>query len=283
MRTEADTEVLEYNNIYRIVKVGDINMKRKTGYGTLLIVLILILTVTAGCGKKENRYTYRDDGIKALEEGNYKDAISSFNRAIDVKKGLVGKFDMDVLKYRAEAEYLSGDYQAAVGTYDILIKIDGEKPEYLNMRSASKAGAGDNDGAIADYNRSSELDPDSTAPGRMNALMAAGAAMEKAGSPSDAMTLYEGAAAAGEAGPMIYNRMGLCRMAEKDWDGALEAFQKGLAAPEASKVPELLFNTAVVYERKGEFKKALDTMEQYVSVHGPDEEAQREITFLESR
>lgn len=258
-------------------------MKRKTGYGTLLIVLILILAMSAGCGKKENQYTYRDDGIKALGEGNYKDAIQSFDQAIDTKKGLVGKFDMDVLKYRAEAEYLSDDYQAAVGTYDILIKLDGEKPEYLNMRSASKAGAGDYDGAIADYNRSKELDPDSKAPGRMNALMAAGAAMEKAGSPSDAMTLYESAEASGESGSMLYNQMGLCKMAQKDWDGALEAFQKGLSAPEASNVPELLFNIAVVYERKGEFKKALDTMEQYVSVHGADEEAQREITFLESR
>ncbi|MBE5973925.1 tetratricopeptide repeat protein [Lacrimispora xylanisolvens] len=258
-------------------------MKRKTGYGTLLIVLTLILTMSAGCGKKENRYTYRDNGIKALSEGNYKDAIQSFDQAIDTKKGLVGKFDMDVLKYRAEAEYLSGDYQAAVGTYDILIKVDGEKPEYYNMRSASKAGAGDDDGAIADYNRSNELDPDGKAPGRMNALMAAGAAMEKAGSASDAMKLYESAAAGGEAGPMIYNRMGLSKMAQKDWDGALESFQKGLSAPEAKTVPELLFNIAVVYERKGEFKKALDTMEQYVSAHGPDEEAQREITFLESR
>ena len=258
-------------------------MKRKTGYGTLLIVLTLILTMSAGCGKKENRYTYRDDGIKALSEGNYKDAIQSFDQAIDTKKGLVGKFDMDVLKYRAEAEYLSGDYQAAVGSYDILIKVDGEKPEYYNMRSASKAGAGDDDGAIADYNKSNELDPDGKAPGRMNALLAAGAAMEKAGSASDAMTLYESAAAGGEAGPMIYNRMGLCKMAQKDWDGALESFQKGLSAPEANGVPELMFNIAVVYERKGEFKKALDTMEQYVSAHGPDEEAQREITFLESR
>ena len=230
-------------------------MKRKTGYGTLLIVLTLILTMSSGCGEKVSRYTYRDDGIKALNERNYKEAIQSLNQAIDTKKGLVGKFDMDVLKYRAEAEYLSGDYQAAAGTYDILIKIDGEKPEYLNMRSASRAGAGDNEGAIADYNRSMELDPDNKAPGRMNALLAAGAAMEEAGSPSDAMTLYEGAAAAGEAGPMLYNRMGLCKMADKDWDGALLAFQTGLSKPEASSVPELLFNTSVAYERKGELRK----------------------------
>ena len=72
-------------------------MKRKTGYGTLLIVLTLILTMSSGCGNKVSRYTYRDDGIKALNEGNYKDAIQYLNQAIDAKKGLVGTFDTDVL------------------------------------------------------------------------------------------------------------------------------------------------------------------------------------------
>lgn len=258
-------------------------MKRKTRYGVLFIPLFLILILSAGCGKKENRYSYRDDGIKALGEGDFEDAIQAFDHAIDSKKGLVGKFDVDVLKYRAEAEYLSGDYEAAVGTYDILIKIDGEKPEYFNMRSASKAGENDGAGAIKDYNRSRELDPDGTAPGQLNALLAAGDSLIKAGSYNDAMTLYEGAAAAGETNPELYNQMGLCKMSLEDWDGALNAFDKGLASPEGSSVPELLFNSAVVYEHKGDFKKALDIMQQYISAHGEDEEAKREIEFLKSR
>lgn len=258
-------------------------MKRKTRYGVLFIPLFLILILSAGCGKKENRYSYRDDGIKALGEGDFEDAIQAFDLAIDSKKGLVGKFDVDVLKYRAEAEYLSGDYEAAVDTYDILIKIDGEKPEYFNMRSVSKSGAKDGAGAISDYNRSKELDPEGTAPGQLNALLSAGEALLEAGSYNDAMTLYDEAAAAGETSPGLYNQMGLCKMSLEDWDGALDAFNKGLKSPEGSSVPELLFNCAVVYEHKGDFKKALEVMQQYVSVHGADEEAEREITFLKSR
>ena len=138
-------------------------------------------------------------------------------------------------------------------------------------------------GSIEDYKRSTQLDTEKKAPGRLNALLAAGEAMEKEGSASDAMNLYEEAVKEGEQSAQLYNRMGLCRMAEKDWDGAAEYFKNGLSLPDSSLVPELLFNQAVAEEHKGEFKTALDLMQQYVSVHGPDEEADREITFLKTR
>ncbi len=255
---------------------------RKTGYKAVL-GLVLILAMTSGCEKKTNKYSYRDAGIEALHAGNYDSAIEAFDQAIHSTGGLVGKFDVDVLKYRAEAEYLSGDCQAAVNTYDILLKIDGERAEYLNMRSVCKAGAGDLAGAVEDYKRSTQLDTEKKAPGRLKALLAAGAAMEKEGTPSDAMTLYEAAAGEGEQSAELYNRMGLCKMAEEDWDGAIGYFAKGLSMPEHEQVPELLFNQAAAKEYKGDFKTALDLMQQYVSVHGSDKEAEREITFLKSR
>lgn len=258
-------------------------MRRKTGYGAAILGLAVILAMSAGCGKKENKYSYRTAGIEALNAGNYDTAIEAFDQAVNSSRGLVGKFDVDVLKYRAEAEYLSGDYQSAVNTYDILIQVDGERAEYLNMRAVSKAGAGDSNGAVEDYKRSASLDPEKQAPGRTKALLAAGAAMEKTGTASEAMTLYEAALKEGEQSAELFNRMGLCRMAEKDWDGAIEYFKKGLTVEDSSKVPELLFNQAVAQEYKGDFKTALDLMQQYVTAHGSDEEAEREITFLKTR
>lgn len=259
-------------------------MRRKTGYGAAILGLALAVTVGAGgCGKKEDKYSYRAAGIEALNQGNYDGAVEAFDKAIDSSKGLVGKFDVDVLKYRAEAEYLAGDYTSSADTYDILIKVDGELPEYLNMRSVSKAGAGDLKGAIEDYKKSAGLDTEKKAPGRLKALLAAGAAMEKEGTVSDAMSLYEEALQDGEQSAELYNRMGLCKLAAEDWDGAAEYFKKGLSAPDSEQVPELLFNQAVAEEHKGEFKTALDLMQQYISAHGPDEEAEREITFLKTR
>ncbi|WP_394522505.1 tetratricopeptide repeat protein [Lacrimispora sp. JR3] len=258
-------------------------MRRKTGYAAVVLSLSLVLSLAAGCGGRDNRYSYREAGITALNEGNYEEAIESFDKAINVSKGLVGKVDMDILKYRAEAEYLSGNYKEAVNTYDKLIKADGRKPEYLNLRSVSKAETGDVKGALEDYRKSTELDKDGKAPGRLNALLATGALMEKGGAADDAMSLYQEALQAGENNARLLNRMGLCSMAKEDYDAAVGYFEQGLSAQDSAKVPELLFNQAVAKEYQGAFKEALELMQKYVSVHGPDEAAEREITFLKTR
>ncbi|WP_367567407.1 tetratricopeptide repeat protein [Lacrimispora sp.] len=258
-------------------------MKRKTGYGAAVLVLSLVLAMSSGCGKKETKYTYRAAGIEALNAGNYEAALESFDQAIQSSKGLVGKFEKDVLKYRGEAQYLSEDYASAADTYGILIQIDGEQAEYFNMRAAARAGAGSFAGAAEDYEKSVSLDPEGKAPGSLEALMAAGEAMEQAGETGQAMALYESALSKGKQSAGLYNRMGMCKMAEEDWTGADGYFELGLSMPDSSQVPELLFNRAIAKEYSGDFKTALDLMQQYVSVHGPDEAAEREITFLKTR
>ncbi len=258
-------------------------MKRKTGYGAAVLILALVLAMSSGCGKKENRYTYRAAGIEALNSGNYQAALESFDQAIQASKGLVGKFEKDVLKYRGEAQYLSEDYGSAADTYGILIQVDGERAEYFNMRAAARAGAGKFAQAAEDYQKSVSLDPEGKAPGSLEALMAAGEAMEQAGEAEEAMALYEDALSKGKQSAGLYNRMGLCKMTDQDWSGADQYFELGLSMPDGSQVPELLYNKAVAKEYSGDFKTALDLMQQYVSVHGPDEEAEREITFLKTR
>lgn len=254
---------------------------RKIGYAAA--VAYLCMAMLAGCSSGENRYTYREAGIGALNSGDYETAIASFDQAIEASKGLVGAFDIDVLRYRAEAEYLIRDYQAAADTYGILLEVDKELPEYYNLRCAARAGAGDYPGAVSDFNRSGELDPEGKAPGRAQALLAAGAALEGQGSSEEAMVLYEQAEAAGIESAELYNRMGLNRMTEEDYDGAVAYFSKGLSAADSGNVPELLYNQAAAYEQKGDFSKALELLTQYVEGGGQDEKALREIEFLKTR
>lgn len=276
MRTAAAMEAPENSNAGN----GDGYMK-KPGY--YIAVMCLCITMTAGCGKGENRYTYRDAGIEALNAGDYETAIVSFDKAIEASNGMVGEFDFDVLKYRAEAEYRTADYKAAADTYGVLIAVDGERPEYLNLRCAARAQTGDWAGALEDYNRAKELDTEKTAPGRIEAMLAAGASLEQRGATAEAMTLYSGAEAEGVESAELFNRMGLCKLGEDDYGEAITYFNRGLSAIDADSVPELLFNQAVAYEYQGDFKKALELMQQYVEKHGFDEEAEREIAFLKTR
>jgi tetratricopeptide (TPR) repeat protein len=275
-------EVQENNSNHSIDKFGDTGMRKKA-YAIAVLGAAFVFAMVAGCGKNVTKYTFRDAGIEALEQGNYKNAIESFDKAIDSTSGLVGKFDTDVLKYRAEAEYLSEDYKAASDTYDVLMEINGEKPEYLNMRSVSRVGAGDYEGAVKDFRKSQEMDPEKKAPGYWKALLAAGEALEQSGEEDEAMNLYQTAVDAGRKSAELYNRMGLLSMKKKDWEGAELYFTRGDSAPDSAQVPELLFNRAVAMEYKGDFNKALELMQQYLSVCGTDEDAKREITFLKTR
>ena len=89
-----------------------------------LAALLLGVSLAAGCqGTDPAREQFRLDGIAQMEQGDYEGAIASFDEAIAHSDGRVGDFELDVLKYRGEAEYKLGDYPAAAHTYDVLLCI----------------------------------------------------------------------------------------------------------------------------------------------------------------
>ena len=70
---------------------------------------------------------------------------------LDESDGIVNSFELDVLKYRGEAEYKLADYKAAAQTYGILAEVDGGKAEYLYYKAASEAAAGQAEDAEKDF------------------------------------------------------------------------------------------------------------------------------------
>lgn len=249
----------------------------------LILTVGMCMLFLASCQSNHNKYAYRDAGIKSLNAGDYEGAIASFDEAIKASGAMVGSFDTDVLKYRAEAECRTGDYHAAADTYDVLIKVDKERPEYLNLRCVARMNSGDLAGAVSDYDESVKLDKGKNAPGREEALLAAGAAMESQGNDTGAMALYESGEAAGQSFASLYNRMGMCKFRAKDYALASSYFSKGLSMPDAASVPELIYNQAVTHEYQGDFDEARKLMEKYVKEEKTDEKALRELEFLKSR
>ena len=127
-----------------------------------------------------------------------------------------------------------------------------------------------------------------------------------------AKSLYEEALNSGKTGEKlesrIYNQLGLCQMAEEDYDTAADSFDKGYNAlitgyqagtgaqldQAAAAVPEgdtqgmallkeLAYNKAVCLEYKQQYSAAQTEFEHYISVFGADENAQHEIDFLKTR
>lgn len=244
-------------------------------------ILILTGVLLSGCQDSSEKYTFRETGIEQLDAGNYNEAIQSFDQALEHSDGLVGTFELDVLKYRAEAEYRVGDYEAAAHTYGILMQVDEERPEYLNMRCMLLIQSGQIDQAMEDYQKSYEQNPGNAV--TEEALLSLGDALTENDRFDEAMELYQQAADDGLQSSELYNRMGLCELEAENYDQALQYFDQGIQVGEEAVLPKLYFNQAAAYEQKLEFAKALELFEQYAATYGSTPEVEKEIAFLKTR
>ncbi|MBP3804624.1 MAG: tetratricopeptide repeat protein [Oribacterium sp.] len=97
---------------------------------TAIIASMLLLTA---CSSKKV-YELREKGIEELQMAKYEQAIETFNEALDSSNGKVTETQFDILLYRAEAEYMLGDYSSAQKTIDTLREVDGDKENYLKFQ-----------------------------------------------------------------------------------------------------------------------------------------------------
>ena len=266
----------------------------------------------AGCGISKERLEARETGIALLESGDYDGAIAQFEELIDGATR-VTEFETDILKYRAEAEFLSGDAEAAAYTYDILNRVDEKKAEYCYLETLCLAKSGDAEKAREQIDAGRELDEKAEQPGFTEAMEALATAYTDAGDLPGAEGIYHELIGLGINAAENYNRLALAAIGQEEYEQALELIAEGLSAaageaagqsdPAADGAAgqdgaaadtdrtaaagnakrDLRFNEAVCYEYMGDFERALELFRNYVSEFGSDEKAEHEIAFLETR
>lgn len=266
----------------------------------------------AGSGKEQ----LRKDGIEKLNSGDLEGAVADFDAALEKsgnKSNKPSAFNADVLWYRAEAELLLKDYEAASHTYDLITEQGGDKISCLYMKAMCAGALEDKDAAVSYYREALGMEKEGNrSDGYEEALTAAGSACVNGQDFDTAKSLYEEALNSGKTGEKlesrIYNQLGLCQMAEEDYNTAADSFDKGYNAlitgykagtgaeldQAAAAVPqediqgmtllkELAYNKAVCLEYSGQYRAAQAEFEHYISVFGADENAQHEIDFLKTR
>ena len=280
--------------------------------GLLIFGAVKLVGKFAGSGKDK----LRKDGIEKLNAGDPEGAIADLDAALEKagnKSNKPSVFNADVLWYRAEAELLLKDYEAASHTYDLIAEQGGDKISCLYMKAVCAEKLGDKDSAVSYYREALGQEKEgSRSAGFEEALIAAGSACVNGQDFDTAKSLYEEALNSGKTGEKlesrIYNQLGLCQMAEADYNTAADSFDKGYNAlitgykagtgaeldQAAAAVPqediqgmtllkELAYNKAVCLEYSGQYRAAQAEFEHYISVFGADENAQHEIDFLKTR
>ena len=236
-----------------------------------LAAAVLSLGILSGCGaESKEAKDARMTGIEQLNAGNYQDAIDSFGKALDESDGIVNSFELDVLKYRGEAEYKLADYKAAAQTYGILAEVDGGKAEYLYYKAASEAAAGQAEDAEKDFAAAEEKAKNSK--------------KSSAAAPGELAAQYcNQAIERGVSGPEIYNQLAISEMEAGDYESAMSHYEEALSLADSETALVIRQNIAVLYEKEGDFAKALEQFKECQAAGADTPEVQKEIRFLESR
>ena len=206
--------------------------------------MLLLLT---GCSHVTSEMKEsRENGIALMESGDYEGAVAEFDSLID-QTTRVTSFEIDVLKYRGEAEFMLGDYGAAAYTYDTLAKVDKPRAEYYYLGAVSLANSGDQDGAENRLESGKSADAKHEVTGYAEAMEALGAAYMTAGDEEKADELYQTLVDEGFSSTEVYNRWMMAAMEKGNYEEALQHAEAGLASRDDRAKKEIAFNQAVCY------------------------------------
>lgn len=220
--------------------------------------------------RPEERDAYYLRGVIYTESGSIEKALEDFDRAISLN---------------------TRDYDRLIDIYCVLdengYKESGQ--EYLQgaMESGTKYMTNYEKGRISYYledyeNARNYLEKARDEEG-YEAVLFLGKTYETLGDYNYAISVYNTFVDSGQKSPQVLNQMGLCKLQMKDYQGALEAFQRAMNIEDNGMMQVLKMNEVVAYERLGEYKKASVLLDSYLKTYPDDEEAKREYEFLKTR
>lgn len=255
----------------------------------------------------------RAEGIELLKGKDAGGAIPVFDEALAAAGDKSRLFNIDVLSYRAEAEMMLDDFEAAKHSWDLILEQGGDPVSGRYMKSFCESRLGNKEQAVALYREALGMEEKGKiSPGYETALLAAGEACMEAEDHEGARALYEEALGNvrgdGRFESRVRCQMGLCQMAEEDYEGASDSFYQGYdrlitsykagtgasldqaaaAITEENQadwqlLKKLAFYQAAVCEYMQNYEEAKSRFETYIQVFGADEAVQHEIDFLNTR
>ena len=108
-------------------------------------------------GDKEIQIIHRSMGISLLYQGKYSDALESFDKALDGKESHFSATETDILFYKAETQDKAGQYVDAVMTYTQIVDQEKSADAYM-LRGMEYVKVGDSTSAETDLREAIKKD-----------------------------------------------------------------------------------------------------------------------------
>lgn len=84
-------------------------------------VIIIVVTIVGVFHTFTNKRDYRDKGVYYYKQGDYENAIASFDKALDCKQWFSSKLNVDIELYKADSYIKLSDYTNAGKVYNHIL------------------------------------------------------------------------------------------------------------------------------------------------------------------
>lgn len=210
-------------------------------------------------------------GCVALAMDSYDEAASNFEQAYAENAG----YDMAIQIYEA---YLNCDMGADGSRYlEAVLQTDPKSAEDYCSRGMVYYYMQDYENAQNELEKAIDMES-------AEARLIMGMVYLAQGDTANARSMYQDYMNTEGCVPAKgYNGLALCDISEKSYDSALTNISSGIAEADTEDLQDLLFNEIVAYEKQLDFTTALTKAQEYVEIFPDDEEAAKELVFLQSR
>ncbi len=107
---------------------------------------------------EEAEQVYRGMGLCYMGQGEYAKAVTAFRNALSYGGMFPGDLEYDINYYMAICYYKMGSYDEAIAVYDAIVELLPKEQEAYFLRGTMKLYLDDVEGAVADFDRATELD-----------------------------------------------------------------------------------------------------------------------------
>lgn len=133
-------------------------MKQLSRKFIIFLTIAMLLFLTGCSGERiQRRIGHREDGIAYMNEEKYEEAINSFQLALDESLGAIDEMTLDICFYKAKAQYLSGNTDDALATYNSIIAYNNHPKAYF-LRGNLYYTLGNETEALANYEKAIEFE-----------------------------------------------------------------------------------------------------------------------------
>lgn len=220
--------------------------------------------------RPEERDAYYLRGVLHAQRGSLEEALSDFEKTISLN---------------------TRDYDRLIDIYCILEENGYREAGQTYLKNAMDSGTkymtnyekGRISYYLEDYENARNYLEKARDEEGYEAVLFLGKTYETLGDFNYAVSVYNTFIESGEENARVLNQMGLCRMQMKDYEGALNAFQRAMNVENNGMLQVLKMNEIAAYENLNEFEQAASLMNDYLKDYPDDETAKREYEFLKTR